>query len=422
MFDFPNSPSVGQTATTPNGAVFTWDGTKWTSAGAMGTSISVGDTPPASVVVGSGWWDSTSGQLYIWYNDGNSSQWVPASNRAAPPVPLPVSVANGGTGSTTAGAALTALGAAPLNAPVFTGDARAVTPATADNDTSIATTAYVQAQGYATSAAMTTADNLRVLKSGDTMTGGLNITPVSGSASLTLAKSAGANLNIIQGNVAGSPRWQMYVGNNVAETGSDTGSNLDIYRFADGGSAVLALTINRATGATTVVGDLAFGSGTADHKQFGFTSGNGPILHLWGTAAAGANSITTSTTFWAATNNTLSCGLPGGAWNAVHAYAFTNASDPALKIAIEPAPPALDAVLALDPKTYLWREGVDTTRRHHGFLSTEVRDVLGEEFGGWVKDARTGEEGLNYHELTAVLWQAVRELSAKVAALEGAGK
>ena len=34
---------------------------------------------------------------------------------------------------------------APLAAPVFTGDARAVTPATADNDTSIATTAHVQA-------------------------------------------------------------------------------------------------------------------------------------------------------------------------------------------------------------------------------------------------------------------------------------
>ena len=98
----------------------------------------------------------------------------------------PVSVANGGTNATTAGAALTSLGAAPLaspaftgtpslptgttavtqtagnsstalattafvatsfaslNAPVFTGDARAVTPTTGDNDTSIATTAFVQ--------------------------------------------------------------------------------------------------------------------------------------------------------------------------------------------------------------------------------------------------------------------------------------
>ena len=46
---------------------------------------------------------------------------------------------------------------APLASPVFTGDARAVTPATSDNDTSIATTAYVKNQGYATSSAVGTA-------------------------------------------------------------------------------------------------------------------------------------------------------------------------------------------------------------------------------------------------------------------------
>jgi hypothetical protein len=39
---------------------------------------------------------------------------------------------------------------APLASPVFTGDARSVTPATSDNDTSIATTAFVKAQGYVT--------------------------------------------------------------------------------------------------------------------------------------------------------------------------------------------------------------------------------------------------------------------------------
>jgi hypothetical protein len=38
---------------------------------------------------------------------------------------------------------------APLISPVFTGDPRGPTPATADNDTSLATTAYVKAQGYA---------------------------------------------------------------------------------------------------------------------------------------------------------------------------------------------------------------------------------------------------------------------------------
>jgi hypothetical protein len=48
---------------------------------------------------------------------------------------------------------LSDIGAAPLASPTFTGDPKAPTPATADNDTSIATTAYVQAQGYLTTAA-----------------------------------------------------------------------------------------------------------------------------------------------------------------------------------------------------------------------------------------------------------------------------
>jgi hypothetical protein len=45
---------------------------------------------------------------------------------------------------------VTTTGLAPLASPVFTGDPQAPTPATADNDTSIATTAFVKAQGYLT--------------------------------------------------------------------------------------------------------------------------------------------------------------------------------------------------------------------------------------------------------------------------------
>ena len=43
---------------------------------------------------------------------------------------------------------------APLANPVFTGDPRSTTPPTADNDTSIATTAFVKAQGYALTSAL----------------------------------------------------------------------------------------------------------------------------------------------------------------------------------------------------------------------------------------------------------------------------
>jgi len=43
--------------------------------------IAVGSTPPASPIQGALWWDSIGGQLYVWYNDGDSSQWVTVVNQ-----------------------------------------------------------------------------------------------------------------------------------------------------------------------------------------------------------------------------------------------------------------------------------------------------------------------------------------------------
>jgi hypothetical protein len=45
-----------------------------------GTSVTVSDTAPGSPTAGALWWDSTIGQLRIYYNDGDTSQWVDAVN------------------------------------------------------------------------------------------------------------------------------------------------------------------------------------------------------------------------------------------------------------------------------------------------------------------------------------------------------
>ena len=50
---------------------------------------------PASPQVGQLWWDSVGGQLYVWYNDGNSSQWVIAVNAAASLLPASTTVLGG---------------------------------------------------------------------------------------------------------------------------------------------------------------------------------------------------------------------------------------------------------------------------------------------------------------------------------------
>ena len=75
---------------------------------------------------------------------------------------------------------VTGVGGAPINAPLFTGDARAVTPAAADNDTSIATTAFVKVQGYATTSYVNAGDNalqvqIDVLAEDMFFAGGINV-------------------------------------------------------------------------------------------------------------------------------------------------------------------------------------------------------------------------------------------------------
>lgn len=125
-----------------------------------GATLTVADSPPA-LTQGALWFDSISTQLFVGYLDpsGAPGQWVIATNPGAmlAGAYLPLS---GGTLTgplTLPGDAVSALHAvplqqltasltayAPLAAPVFTGDARAPTPAYGDNDTSIATTAFVQ--------------------------------------------------------------------------------------------------------------------------------------------------------------------------------------------------------------------------------------------------------------------------------------
>lgn len=56
---------------------------------ASGASITVGDTPPASPSQGSLWWSSAvgEGQLYLYYTDPTSSQWVIANSGGIPEAP-----------------------------------------------------------------------------------------------------------------------------------------------------------------------------------------------------------------------------------------------------------------------------------------------------------------------------------------------
>ena len=58
------------------------------SGGALSESVAISDTPPSSPIAGNLWWESDSGILYIYYNDGNTSQWVALTSGGGIPIGL----------------------------------------------------------------------------------------------------------------------------------------------------------------------------------------------------------------------------------------------------------------------------------------------------------------------------------------------
>ena len=52
-------------------------------AGGQGQGIYFGDQPPADPLAWAGWYDTTIGATFLWYDDGTSQQWVPASPTGA---------------------------------------------------------------------------------------------------------------------------------------------------------------------------------------------------------------------------------------------------------------------------------------------------------------------------------------------------
>ena len=111
----PSSPSVGDLWFDPSVLktfVYYNDGTanQWvqnnptgSGGGSAGASVTASDTAPSSPSAGDLWYKSDTNTLYVYYNDGDSSQWVGVSGPAGPA---------GATGA--AGASATGYGQVPI--------------------------------------------------------------------------------------------------------------------------------------------------------------------------------------------------------------------------------------------------------------------------------------------------------------------
>ena len=79
-FNFPASPASGDTFQPPAGPMFTFNGVAWTALSqGVPVTVHVGDNAPSSPALGQLWWDSDSGNMFIWYADVDSAQWVQVS-------------------------------------------------------------------------------------------------------------------------------------------------------------------------------------------------------------------------------------------------------------------------------------------------------------------------------------------------------
>jgi len=100
--DFPYPASNGQVYTTGTNT-WTFDGVSWIATStAAGIALAYGAaTPPSSPTNGELWWNVNDGNLYVYYNDGNTSQWISAMQTLSIPGSTGATGATGPSGGPT---------------------------------------------------------------------------------------------------------------------------------------------------------------------------------------------------------------------------------------------------------------------------------------------------------------------------------
>jgi hypothetical protein len=189
---------------------------------ASNTTISLSTAPPATPKVRDWWWQSDTGRLFIYYQDVDSSQWVGTQPGATDPIL----------------ASLITLGPTLIASDIIIADG----PNQADR-----LPAGTTGQLLAMDTSVPPKPHWTT-----TLTQTLAIAPATSTAQLVLNKPVATGGNNLLGQTAGVNRWTVQLGNGVAESGSNAGSDFALNRYNDAGAVIDApFTISRATAAAT---------------------------------------------------------------------------------------------------------------------------------------------------------------------------
>lgn len=116
---FPTSPTDGQVY---SGYYYDAALNAWKASPISAGPIAISDTAPAGAIHGDMWYKSNDGTTYIYYNDGNTSQWVEVRSEVAtsqiglvPIMPTSISVSSGTASSSSNTTTFTGVGSISLN-------------------------------------------------------------------------------------------------------------------------------------------------------------------------------------------------------------------------------------------------------------------------------------------------------------------
>jgi hypothetical protein len=163
-------------------------------------------------------------------------------------------------------------GFAPKASPVFTGDPRAPTPASGDNDTSIATTAFVKVQGYITSAALTGYAPL----ASPVFTGNPTApTPTFGDNDTSIATTAFVQAGLL-GGTANARNLEVYVRN---QSGASIPAGSIVYISGATGNRPL-ITLSQANNDANSAQTMGFTKTAIANNAFGYVIVRGEVENL----------------------------------------------------------------------------------------------------------------------------------------------